>query len=96
MHSRLAQLAAVFVLAFMASTAMANELADKLKLPNHALLMRHALAPGTGDPTGYSLTDCNTQRNLNAQGRQQATRIGQWLQRQGIEQAVVLTSPWLR
>lgn len=90
------QLAVAAVLAVMAMTATASELADKLKLPNHALLMRHALAPGIGDPAGYSLADCGTQRNLDAQGRQQAMRTGQWLKRQGIQTAMVLTSPWCR
>ena len=90
------QLAVAAVLAVIAMTATASELADKLKLPNHALLMRHALAPGIGDPTGYSLADCSTQRNLDAQGRQQAMRTGQWLKRQGVQMAMVLTSPWCR
>ena len=90
------QLAVAAVLAVIAMTATASELADKLKLPNHALLMRHALAPGIGDPTGYSLADCSTQRNLDAQGRQQAIRTGQWLKRQGVQMAMVLTSPWCR
>lgn len=90
------QLAVAAALAVMAVTATASELADKLKLPNHALLMRHALAPGIGDPAGYSLADCGTQRNLDAQGRQQAMRTGQWLKRQGIQTAMVLTSPWCR
>ncbi len=92
----LKQLVVATALAVMAWTATASELADKLKLPNHALLMRHALAPGTGDPTGYSLADCSTQRNLDAQGRQQASRTGQWLKRQGIQNAMVLSSPWCR
>ena len=96
MHSILKQLIAAAAFAFMAATAMGSELADKLNLPNHALLMRHALAPGTGDPVGYSLNDCSTQRNLDTQGRQQAVRTGQWLQRQGIQKAMVLTSPWCR
>ena len=90
------QLAVAAVLAVIAMTATASELADKLKLPNHALLMRHALAPGIGDPTGYTLADCSTQRNLDAQGRQQAVRTGQWLKRQGVQTAMVLTSPWCR
>lgn len=90
------QLAVAAAFAVMAMTATASELADKLKLPNHALLMRHALAPGIGDPAGYSLVDCSTQRNLDAQGRQQAMRTGQWLKRQGIQTAMVLTSPWCR
>lgn len=90
------KIATVLLLVLAGAVATASELADKLKLPNHALLMRHALAPGTGDPAGYNLADCSTQRNLDAQGRQQATRTGQWLQRQGIQQALVLSSPWCR
>ena len=96
MHSMLKQLIAAIALAFMALTAMGSELADKLKLPNHAWLMRHALAPGTGDPAGYSLNECSTQRNLDGQGKLQATRTGQWLQSQGIQKAMVLSSPWCR
>ena len=84
------------VLAVMAMATSASELADALKLPNHALLMRHALAPGIGDPVGFSLNDCSTQRNLDSQGRQQAMRTGQWLKRHGIQTAMVLTSPWCR
>jgi phosphohistidine phosphatase SixA len=96
MHIKLKQLTAIFVFAFMAASAMASELADKLKLPNYALLVRHALAPGIGDPAGYSLNDCSTQRNLDRQGKQQATRTGKWLQSQDIQNAMVLTSPWCR
>lgn len=97
MRAQLKQRLSVAVLALMMSvTAMASELADKLKLPNHALLMRHALAPGIGDPAGYSLADCASQRNLDGQGKQQAARTGQWLQRQGIQEAMVLSSPWCR
>ena len=96
MRALLKQFSVTLVFALMTAPAMASELADKLKLPNHALLMRHALAPGIGDPAGFSLTDCSTQRNLDAQGRQQALRTGQWLQRQGIQAAMVLTSPWCR
>jgi phosphohistidine phosphatase SixA len=76
--------------------AQASELADKLQQPGYALLMRHALAPGVGDPAGYSLQDCASQRNLNAEGRQQAVRIGQWLRQQGVSSAEVLSSPWCR
>lgn len=85
------------VLAWCASgTGHTSELADKLKRPDYALLMRHSLAPGTGDPSGYSLGDCASQRNLSDEGRQQAVRAGQWLRRQGVHSALVLTSPWCR
>jgi len=80
----------------VAGFVQASELADKLQQPGYALLMRHALAPGVGDPAGFSLQDCASQRNLNGEGRQQAVRIGQWLRQQGVNRAQVLTSPWCR
>lgn len=76
--------------------AQASELADQLRQPGYALLMRHALAPGTGDPAGYNLADCSTQRNLDAAGRKQAIQTGEWLRKQGVSAAQVLSSPWCR
>ena len=66
----------------MALPVCAGELAERLKGPNHVLLMRHAYAPGVGDPPGYSLDKCESQRILNDEGKQQSVRIGQWLRRQ--------------
>ena len=40
------------------------------------IFLRHALAPGTNDPEGFNLTMCSTQRNLDSEGRQQASDIG--------------------
>jgi phosphohistidine phosphatase SixA len=73
-----------------------GELADTLRSPGYLLLMRHAYAPGVGDPAGYRLDDCATQRNLDAQGRAQAARTGAWLKRQGVEKALVYSSNWCR
>jgi phosphohistidine phosphatase SixA len=74
----------------------AAELAELLKGNDHVLLMRHALAPGVGDPAGYQLDNCKSQRNLDAQGRAQAQRIGQWLKSQGVRDALVFSSAWCR
>ena len=60
------------------------------------IAFRHALAPGTFDPPGFTLGQCSTQRNLNDDGRAQARRMGQWFQRQGLKPARVRTSPWCR
>jgi phosphohistidine phosphatase SixA len=76
--------------------AQASELADKLRSPRQVLLMRHAYAPGVGDPVGYRLDDCATQRNLDAQGLAQATRTGLWLKRQGVDKAWLFSSIWCR
>jgi len=68
--------------------------------PGDALLLRHARAPGTGDPAGFQLGDCRTQRNLDAEGRDQARRLGdalrQALAAQGLAVAAVWASPWCR
>jgi broad specificity phosphatase PhoE len=74
----------------------AGGLADTLRSPGYLLLMRHAYAPGVGDPVGYRLDDCATQRNLDAQGLAQATRTGDWLKRQGVGNALVYSSVWCR
>jgi phosphohistidine phosphatase SixA len=75
-----------------ASTALSEKLSDG----QHVLLMRHADAPGYGDPTAYQIGQCSTQRNLGEYGRKQAKAIGQWLSAQGITSAQVLSSPWCR
>jgi len=60
------------------------------------IIMRHALAPGMGDPARFELGDCTTQRNLSEEGRQQAKNAGQLLKREGVATAQVLTSAWCR
>ena len=61
-----------------------------------AVLMRHALAPGTGDPARFSLEDCATQRKLSNEGRQQAREIGDAFRANGIPAATVRSSRWCR
>ncbi|MFO7576496.1 MAG: histidine phosphatase family protein [Pelovirga sp.] len=59
-------------------------------------LIRHALAPGTGDPSGFQLEDCATQRNLSEEGRRQARQIGTAFRENGITSAQVWSSRWCR
>ncbi len=59
------------------------------------LLMRHAIAPGTGDPANFQLGDCSTQRNLDQTGREQARRWGVVLRAQQITPQL-LSSRWCR
>ena len=72
------------------------DLATRLQQGGHVLMLRHAHAPGFGDPAQFKLDDCTTQRNLDASGRAQATAIGGWLRRQGVRQARVYSSQWCR
>ncbi len=63
---------------------------------SHVAIIRHALAPGFGDPAEFELENCSTQRNLSAVGRDQARRIGDLFRQNGISQAQVMTSQWCR
>ncbi len=62
----------------------------------YVVMLRHALAPGTGDPAGFRLGDCSTQRNLSAEGRRQAVAIGAQWRRERMPIDRVLTSRWCR
>lgn len=84
-----------------AQSSFANELLiwDQLqgKAPKgYVLLFRHSLAPGVGDPANFKLNDCSTQRNLSAEGREDAKEIGKWLQRREVKIARVESSRWCR
>ena len=61
-----------------------------------AAIVRHAHAPGTGDPANFSLDDCATQRNLDARGKEQARKIGAAIRAGGAVVDRVLTSQWCR
>ena len=63
----------------------------------HIILMRHAATvPGTGDPPGFRLGDCATQRLLSDAGREQAKAIGDALRERGVTADRVLSSAWCR
>jgi Phosphohistidine phosphatase SixA len=78
---------------FMAALpALATE-----NMQGKVLFIRHALAPGMGDPDNFKVEDCSTQRNLDDRGREQARNIGAFL-RKNIDKWAepVLTSQWCR
>ena len=69
----------------------------QLRHGGNVLLMRHAsTGTGAGDPAGFKLDDCSTQRNLSDAGRDEARRIGERLKRERVPVAQVLASPWCR
>ncbi|MEM8627984.1 MAG: histidine phosphatase family protein, partial [Pseudomonadota bacterium] len=72
------------------------QLWDALRTGQAFAMIRHALAPGTGDPSSFAIDDCSTQRNLNDVGRTQARRIGDLFRANGISEAQVMTSQWCR
>ena len=72
------------------------EMIESMLSGGHILMIRHALAPGTGDPANFQIGDCSTQRNLDDRGRDQARAIGNWLRSKGISAARVYSSQWCR
>ena len=69
-----------------------NQLEDGGKL----IFIRHAFAPGNGDPNNFNLNDCSSQRNLNLIGRKQAKDIGEFFRENKIKIYKVLSSEWCR
>jgi len=93
--------ATVLIATLSPHSASARDLViwDKLQGTNpkgYVLLMRHALAPGIGDPDNFLLGDCRTQRNLSDEGRADAQDIGQWLERREVKIYRIETSRWCR
>jgi phosphohistidine phosphatase SixA len=89
----------IFLLMMLGPAAVLEARADAwgfAREPDAVLMMRHANAPGTGDPPGFALGDCATQRNLDARGRAQARAVGAALVARGARPDRVLTSEWCR
>jgi hypothetical protein len=94
----LAPLLLALVLSHAGSPAKAGEgLLALVKAGGHALIMRHAqTVSGVGDPPGFRLDDCATQRNLSEAGRAQARAWSERLRAAGLASAPVLSSQWCR
>ena len=85
------------ILIFLNAAYSQSELETKRKsLSANVIFLRHALAPGFGDPNNFTKKDCSTQRNLNSEGRLQARLIGHYLKASTISFSEILTSEWCR
>ena len=73
-----------------------KNLIDQLQEGEKLIFIRHAYAPGNGDPGNFNLNDCSTQRNLNEDGRKQAKKIGEFFRNNKIKIDKVLSSEWCR
>jgi broad specificity phosphatase PhoE len=80
----------------MAAGAAGPDLRELAVKADHLVVLRHAQAPGTGDPPNFRLGDCSTQRNLSPEGREQAARIGARLRAAGLASTAVHSSQWCR
>jgi phosphohistidine phosphatase SixA len=89
------RLAVVVAFTWAAALVGAQPLESPLQ-PGSVVLIRHALAPGVGDPAALVLNDCKTQRNLSDEGRTQAVRVGEYFRQQFVPVQAVWSSQWCR
>ena len=73
-----------------------KNLIDELKEGGKLIFIRHAYAPGNGDPENFDINDCSSQRNLNFQGKNQAKKIGQFFIRHNLPISKIYSSEWCR
>ncbi|WP_435167488.1 histidine phosphatase family protein [Candidatus Pelagibacter bacterium nBUS_28] len=73
-----------------------QNLINELKQEGKLIFIRHAYAPGGGDPINFDINECNTQRNLNNSGRNQADKIGSLFKDNNISTDKVYSSEWCR
>ena len=87
----------VIIFSFILSQNLqANSQWHSAKEGNKIILIRHALAPGGGDPYGFKIDDCKTQRNLNQTGIDQSKKIGNLFKLENIPIDQILSSQWCR
>ena len=73
-----------------------SAIASETRFEGTVIFLRHALAPGYGDPQNFDLNDCQTQRNLDETGRQQARAIGQRIAAAKLKIGEIYSSEWCR
>ena len=90
-----------FLIIFISLTSLVKadfnkKLINKLNEGGKLIFIRHAYAPGSGDPSNFNLDDCSTQRNLSEEGRKQSEYIGEFFRNNHIIVDKVLSSEWCR
>ena len=88
----------IFITLLLVTDAFARSELEIIKknISANVIFLRHALAPGVGDPENFIKEDCGTQRNLNDKGRLQARLIGNYLRSTNLKFSQILTSEWCR
>ena len=87
----------IFFLFLLGKTSFADEnIVEILKKEDNIIFIRHAIAPGNGDPPNFDISNCSTQRNLSKDGELQALKIGEFFKKNDIKFTKVLSSEWCR
>ena len=86
----------IFLFLFTSQLNASNQAWNIAQEGNKIILIRHSLAPGGGDPDGFKINDCKTQRNLNREGINQSKKIGKLFKKNKVPVDQVLSSQWCR
>ena len=91
----------LFIIIFISLTSSIKadsnkNLINQLEKGEKLIFIRHAYAPGNGDPNNFNLYDCSTQRNLSNKGRKQAKNLGEFFIKNKIQIDKVISSEWCR
>ena len=84
------------LLNFQTNVFSSDKIINQLKNGGNIIFIRHAIAPGNGDPDNFDLKDCSTQRNLSKNGIEQSKKIGEFFKDNKIKVEKVLSSEWCR
>ena len=87
----------ILLITFIALTVSVKaDLKKNLEEGGKLIFIRHAYAPGNGDPQNFNLNDCLTQRNLSDRGRKQAKIIGNIFSKTNVSLSGIFSSEWCR
>ena len=91
----------IFIILFISLTTpikadLNKKLINELEEGGKLIFIRHAYAPGSGDPSNFNLNDCSTQRNLSNLGRDQSKKIRRFFKENKIPIDLVISSEWCR
>ena len=84
------------LLNFTSQASSDDKILNSLKEGKKLIFIRHAIAPGNGDPDNFNIKDCSTQRNLDKKGINQSKKIGLFFKSNKIKIDKVLSSEWCR
>ena len=86
----------LLIVFFSIRLSASDNVVEKLKEGGKIVMIRHAYAPGSGDPSNFLIENCFTQRNLSKEGIQQSKIIGNFFKKNNIPIYIVLSSEWCR
>jgi len=86
----------IVILNFSNNALSDDRILNSLKEGKKLIFIRHAIAPGNGDPNNFNIKDCSTQRNLNKNGIKQSKKIGLFFKKNKIKIDKILSSEWCR